>query len=576
MSWDKIKIECQCWEFNHSLTFNERSIFNKHSNVNPIKWKVGNLINLMDFAISVSPIRYSAMKSESYGNYNSLVQEVGDMTLQLSGIKDNKFLVNYFRLFDITGVVAYRQYIVDVKYDNVIVFSGYINQDNLNIEYKPAIESDVIEIQILGIEKEFIRYFDTADIDSNHTASMKYYKDIFNNGYNGASFQCPWHLWDWIPPEEDPESEFAGVPSVIFKAMTSLSEVTASSSIEKIGGNPMVNWFINCIPQFFKDNHSNEWWIRSGYKRFWQKEVSTYYFIDKVCISMGWAWQIKVTNGTGGEYKFILANRSEFAGTVIEIEYSKLKNLKLGYQLAKTDIDYIVIPAGYVTTSHYHSQGKPVKLISLKETFINNSQFFGYFIGDPNGYNLYKGSPPSHYVYENAQGNKRYDIREFWYSAEGGNWGDGLNQKDYKIKSDKILMLDGGDHDGHCTLVNTSHGWNKNTCDIGALGTDWGILFRGNAGDCCFKASYSNQNILLQDYNSYSQTEQFKNNYISLLGGNNTQTIEAEIYELIFDPLSAIKFINSGQEFFNYKFAINELEVDMINETTKIVAVREV
>jgi hypothetical protein len=562
MSVQNLKIYCQCWEFNHSISLTDRSIFNKTAQ----KWKVGDEIDLMDYAMNVSSLRYSTSRNEANGNYNSLINTAADMTLKLSGIKDDSFLINYFGFYDTTGVVAFRQYIITILYDNIPVFSGYLNQDSLFSNYDTSANSDIIDVQILSIKKEFVRYFDTADLDVNNEARIKNYQDIFYDG-----FQCPWRLWSGY--DEDKDYQFAVRPSTLIQKMTGLDSVISSPSIENIGGDPMLSWYVNNIPAFFKDNNSNNWWIKSGYKRFWQKTVSTYYFIDKLCTSMGWSWDLK-NEGYSGNYGLTLANNSEFNGTVIEIDYSKLIDMRVGFTL-KSDLDYIIIPCGYVNAPRYHTQGIPVKILSTKNTFVNNSQFFGYFEGTPNGYQLYKGDPPAVYVYENAQKPSEYDIREFWYDAEGGNWGDGLNQRDLQIVSNKILLLDGGNHDEHCTVINTSLGWQQNTCDISSLGTDYGILFRGSVGDCCFKASLSNQSQLIQDYNSYSQTTDFKNNFISLLGGN-TQTIEGWINEVIFEPQAAIQFINTENDFYkNYKFAINELEVDMVNERTKIVAVRQ-
>jgi hypothetical protein len=77
------------------------------------------------------------------------------------------------------------------------------------------------------------------------------------------------------------------------------------------------------------------------------------------------------------------------------------------------------------------------------------------------------------------------------------------------------------------------------------------------------------------DYNSYSQSQRFKNNFISFLAGGNNQTLEVEISDLVLSPYNNIKFLNSNKSFFdNSNFAINELDIDLIQETSKLLLVR--
>jgi hypothetical protein len=507
----------------------------------------------MDFAMDLGKLSFSSVRSDSSSNGNELRYETGDFNIKLSGIKDNNFLVSYLSLFDTSGINAFRQYLIDLKYDDVVIFKGFINPDNIDQGYEPSPNIEIIEIQILGIEKEFKRYYSYKTLPDQ--------VDIFNDN----TYRMP---WSYDPRTED--NNYAR-SSPLFEVLGMLFDNKTNMSITL-----MMNelWFMNNIPQFYNwDGITSNWFLKSGYKRWTQMGLTVYDLLEKICNAMGFVWKIQNGYGTR-EFAFIMTYRSMFYLDTQEIDFNKIMNYKIGYQIQKTDFEYIIIPEGYIKSGTFYStQGKTFKMISNKLNPVNQSNFFLNFSGDANGYSLWPYPPNStRYCYENAQAQDLLDYAEIWYTGNV-RWNQRASERKF-IKSDRILVLDAGLHEDHRTVVCARTGHNYPANDTGEDETD--IVYSGNCGSMLFTFRYNQVGYYIDmDYNSYSQSQRFKNNFISFLAGGNNQTLEVEISDLVLSPYNNIKFLNSNKSFFdNSNFAINELDIDLIQETSKLLLVR--
>ena len=546
MSFKDVKILCKCFEFDHGLPFSERSIFNTAAT----KWPVGPTVDLMDYAIDIGKLSYSAIRTELEAGYNSLVYDCGDMTIKLSGIKNNKFLVNYFDLYNTNHANTFKQYIIQIKYNNQITFIGTLNQDNISELNNSSKTSEIITIQLLGLEKEFKRYFGALPLPDH--------KSIFING-----FLLPWGF-----KSDTEDKEFACCLNVS-QFFSSLFQINAL-------GPP---WFVNNIPQMYVTTQfpDQQWYIKSGYKRFYQdNKYSCFDLLDKTCDAMGWRWQVNHLGESFENFQLMIRNNSDYGLPVLQIDYGALDNYKIGYQINRCDIDYIIIPDGYYKTGTYFGkQGKPFYMMTNKFSPINETRFFEGFhhgTGNQGFYTFWPWNNQKRYCVENAEAKDTLDYGEIYY-WDPGNWSHNTNDRKF-IKSNKILFLDGGSHDSQSTVCAASTGRNYNAIDVGQDPAD--ILFRGCCGSILFQYDPGQYWNIQNDYNNYCKSSTFTRNFLPLLEGGNNQTIESDLKGVITDPLVTIRFINSNNSFFqNSLFALNQLEVDYINESSKILLTRQ-
>jgi len=135
------------------------------------------------------------------------------------------------------------------------------------------------------------------------------------------------------------------------------------------------------------------------------------------------------------------------------------------------------------------------------------------------------------------------------------------------IENKNILFVDGGKNDVGTLIDMASKIITLDATDIGEAAAD--VLFSGNYGSMLF---YREGNYL-RNYDDYSKTDTFKNNFITLLKSKDSDTIEVvwnklftDYYESNYSQL----VLTDSNTYLNTTWDITELELDTENEQTKM------
>lgn len=562
MAYNNVEIFCRILQWDATVEYKKRSIFNTVENPP----SVGKTVDLMPYCMELGELSFNTIGDSIAEEINSLFYEAGNVRLKLSGIKNNKFIQNYFALFNINGILAYRQYAVEIRFNGQTIFAGVVTQDSIVENFRNGNDNEIVGIQITGLEKEFKEYYSNKDLADHGTVFNQSNNDTYALGWNGDS------------RSEDNGINGAGLCRA--KALRGVLAQNFNTNNLIINSSLVDKWHVNNIPQFHYNSAYNNrpWFIRSGYKRFQQENYSIYELFDKICNSMGFEWYIRrrpFTPSNQFRYEIVIENRKDITNGVTELEY-KLLEFDLGYKINKTDFEYLIIPDGNISSNgFYHTAGNSYKMSTLKLPYIvNNSNFFFNVTGDPNGYQLYPLPSPQKYAIENAKAEEKFRWAEVEYNGSP-NWDDNRIVNKKFIKSDKIVYLDGGDHNEMRTVVDTSNGINYPATSMGESDTD--IIFSGCCGSMLFR--YSNDNIGTQslglDYNDYTQGATFKENFKTLVNNLSNNTVTIKYKGALTDPKKGIKIVNSHKEFFNNSiFRITDLKLDLVNEISTITLVR--
>jgi len=563
LAYNKIEILCRILQWDASVEFKKRSMFNTVENP-PTE---SSVIDLMPYCMELGEVSFNSIGDNIDEEINSLFYQAGDVNIKLTGIKRNKFLQNYFALFDMTGILQYRQYPIEIRYEGKTIFAGIVTQDSIKENFTTARDSETINLQIVGLEKEYREYYSNRELLDHGIVFSTMNGDTYDLGWNG-----------------DPRSEENGVNGrglCRSKALRGVLQQNFNTENLLVGNGLADKWYVNNIPQFFYNPAYNvkPWFMRSGYLRFQQEGYSVYELFDCICNAMGWEWQIKRRPYIASnvfEYELLITDRKDNGNIGIEIDYQKVIEIELGYQLSKTDFEYLIIPDGNISSNgFYHTAGNCFKMATKKiSPIINNSVFFFHVEGDPNGYQLYPLPEPQKYAIENAKAENKFDWAEIRYNGSP-NWNDNRIIERKFIKSEKIVYLNAGSHSNMKTVVNTRGGRNYPATSTGQDDRD--LLFSGNCGSMLFRYYLDDigTQLLGVDYNDYSQGATFRDNFKSLLNNINSQRLEIKYKGLLTEPKGTLKIKNSHNTFFiNSVFSITDLKVDLINEISTITLVR--
>lgn len=233
MAYNKIEILCRILQWNTSVEYKKRSLFNTIENP-PTE---SGLIDLMPYCIELGEVSFNTIGDNVVEEINSLFYQAGDVNIKLSGIKNNKFLQNYFALFDMTGILQYRQYPIEIRYEGKTIFAGIITQDSIKENFTSAIDSEIINLQIVGLEKEFKEYYSNRELLDHATVFSNINGDTYALGWNG-----------------DPRTEENGVNGrglCRSKALRGVLQQNFNTENLLVGNGLADIWYVNNIPQFF-------------------------------------------------------------------------------------------------------------------------------------------------------------------------------------------------------------------------------------------------------------------------------------------------------------------------------------
>jgi hypothetical protein len=546
VGWRNIKILCQAYKFtDESLASEKRNYYNTSAN----KVTVGNEINLMDFAISIGTLSFSRITQDK--DSGGLIYEVGDVSLELSGRKMDRFLMNYFLFNSSSLELDFRKYRIRILYDNEEIWTGFVMTGDVSEKFNNTKTTEVINVRVLSSEKELIEYMTSI--------KMLAPADIFQ--IPATAIRLPW----WYDSRtEDNHTDTCS--STYFWYI-----IQKTLGINVNSGN-LYNWMIANIPQMFKSDGTSPWFIRSGYKRFWEQNWTFKEYFFKVCNALGWSWKLK-------NDAFYIQNRNEFNYPVKTLYAEDLQELSIGYELNKT-INHIVIPDGQLSSMLYHTgldsdMGIRFKLISNSAKVNNHTNFFEYFTGKSGiaeecYYNLWVSDYFRNTI-KNNEDNDNWNYVERWIYEQ--QWGH-IGTEAFSILKENTLIIDAGSQPTTKTMCQVDNTYNKPAET--REGYDKAILFSGNCGASLFQYG-ADAGICALDYHDYCKTNTFRNNFLSLITGNGNRVIDYDTKGVILSPEFIIKPLNNKYPaIHNMEYAIDKLEVDLVSENSRMILIRKV
>lgn len=552
------KIYCYKCIYDSSVPRNERHPFSNYSPSTYAK------IDLLDWCFSVSPQKFSSVLAEDTIKQGVLRYEAGNFTIEL--LPDN-FLQNYFMsLSENAGDFDRVIHIVEVVYNNNIIFVGYFNHNGINQKYSDD-DYENITIDVNGMEKKFKEYYSNKELkswsyDNDFFCDNRYAKQTAISLEPTTCNEYPYYA------RAIPDDFFW---SFLFDFKLTVQTPALPPEYSAIPG--MKRW-VNNIPHL----HSNRphftgyfWWLRSGYKRFYEEKYSVFDLLENSCNANGWKWYIK--GNSWNSFELVIINRSEkFNNETYILDNYGIVEYDMGFQQYTALFNYIVIPAGAWDCGLHNIGGASYKMIfnnSFQE--YNSHPIFKHVnnsigIGDvrPNSewltYNL---DTPFYYdndyhVYDSIKGLSDLTGHRSYYES---NLFSQRKAVDYFLNNKYFLQVDGGSHTTWtgCDL--------NNRINTNQRVSSSGFNFTGNCGDMFFYTNLNENSGLevryLRDYNHFSRTELFFNNFAPMLYRPTKLCHEIEILAVLPNPLAGVSFRQKD-------YIINSLEINLESETTKM------
>ena len=196
---------------------------------------------------------------------------------------------------------------------------------------------------------------------------------------------------------------------------------------------------------------------------------------------------------------------------------------------------------------------------------LNNGYFFKNAANVTGTWKLYTYPSTEYYLASNTQSEGEYlDFGKIAYSSASF-----FDRSTTRIRIDNkfILYIDAGENTyGSAVDLNTK----ANANDVTGLGTIAnGFYHKGSYGSMMFYRD----GVYIRNYDDYSKTDTFRNNFKTILKNKDSDTIEV-LWNALFTDYYGSGYsqivLSGGGAYLNATWDITELELDLINETTKM------
>jgi len=486
--------------------------------------------------INVSNIKYDRNTIIS-GDSNELVQKVGDVDVEFDTYNTN--CEDYFSIKDTDSSIKRLLFYFWIFVDDVQVFFGTSTKPDITINYP---NEEVVKVKMYSIAQNFITYLQNQLCDPDEVSYIGNLPPYNNSDYKYAKLVDLYH-------------------QVLFE----------SQSFFNVVNNTGISWNIAKNPYFYQSSSEVYYWFfQNGFDRMTDDDVTKYDFFIKSCNAFGWDYKLYNKYLDNKRTVLSIQNRYNITQGIKSLDFLALNNITILNEFDKSGIEYIAIKDGYIKTGNYYaSQGIPLKIISENITTSNKGRFFGSAQDKGDYYSLYPQPLETHYVYENAATNDN-DVLDFGMIryTDLNHWNSRINDRE-SIRTRNILFVDAGENLSG-TVCDMATKTIYPADDIGDSTTD--VYFRGNYGSMYF--STTNDGGIEYDYDKYSQTTQYRNNFQMVLSGKDKIVLDVEYDELLsdyyLDTYSIINFDNVDEEFYQGFWKILNVELNLKDETTKL------
>jgi hypothetical protein len=542
-----VKILCHKYQFNSDIEIQEVNFFTSASNNTLIQ-----TIDLYDYIIkqSLSPIEISV---ETVDDNQKLFYETSNVSLKCFNkiVNDNVSLSDFFQLYTQN---SYFKYLINIEYDDRVVYTGILYPENIKMLDR---EQEIIDLSIVGLEKEFKEYYSNKYIPSLPEFETALPTENFLPGFNSS--ELGYHL----------RNTFFTAPYI--------------TNIRLIG---LGLYYIIHQPYLFRPDNkfiNDEVFVKTGYRCYQRDEYNLYDFFKSICLSMGWVWYFD-------NREMIIRNRYDVRNfPVLEIEYNdKFEKHDVENQFSDVGGDNIMIDDGEFWSNGYllsPTNGHTLKEVDITgnrkivlsdknvDTVttnpfrqlkfistsyeINYSDFKVYKFGEENITNInlkevycYPASDPTDIIEKNKSYNASMTLRVNPIINSRNQAG--------MINITQARTRPNGDNYGYGNYFTTVATLSDNT-----------FAYRGNPGNCLVR--YNTESTHLnENYQHYITTETFKNNFRPLLKSKLQLLLTIEYDGVLTSPSYIIKIKNYpySNVVQDYTFSVQKIKYDLINKKT--------
>lgn len=547
-----INILCSKYEFDSDIEIQEVNFFTDLDN-----YSLVSTIDLYDYIIenSLSPIEITV---ETVDDDKKLFFETSQVTMKcFNDYVGNVRLSEFFQLYN---QEVFFKYLINIKYNNDVVYTGVLYPENIRMIDR---EQELLDITVVGIEKEFKEYYSNKYIPSLPSSDVSMPTQENHAGFNSSGLD--YHL-----------------RNTFFTA-----EYLQSIKLIGIGGQ----YYIIHRPYLFRPDNkfiNDEIFCKVGYECYQREEYNLYDFFKSICLSMGWVWYFE-------NRVMVIRNRYDITNfPILEIDYnSKFIKHDVENQLSEMGGDNIMIDDGEFWSNGYllsPTNGHTLKeiditgnrrivlsdknvdtvttnpfkqLVFISESYeINYSDFKVYKFGEENLTNInlkevycYPSFDPTNIIENNKSYNASMTLKVNPIINSRNNGG--------MINIVQARTSPDGDNYGNGNYFTTNISVSDNT-----------FAYRGNPGNCLMKYNLSTHKV--ENYQYYITTTTFKNNFKPLLKSKLQLLLTIEYEGIITNPSYIVKINNYPytNQLNSYLFSVQKIKFDLLNNKTILSVVK--
>lgn len=549
------KIDCVKYRWDEGTESNEINFF---SDETPTEIET---IDLYEYLIrdSMSDIEYSFVNTDES---NTLLIQASTVTMKcIDSNNSGTSLIDFFELYETDSRIKFKINVYDDR-SGEYFYTGVLRKDGISVIDR---FNSVLDLQVIGYEKEFADFFTEPLLIPSGDIPAAILPLAIN-----LTGQKEMQLVQVLQ---------RNFPNVQFDFMFDTSHF-------------LYNFYCVTKPYTYSPSSvmgvTNFFHTQTGYDSFTLDEVDKFTFFHNLCLSEGWNWFFYL----GVMY---ILKRADSTLTELNIDAN---DTFITHGISNVINDYaintIIFNAGeyygsedsftYQSTfnvpTHYLGGNRSIAISDKKQVYNIIRPFHALAFNSalaPFYTRTYTGAGPVFYYTANSEEESdwRYELRKYFLFTTPGTEVDFQKLPYIKNNTIKINMhLPSRDNSG---ILDTSQARTTNGTFYGNGNTfgqnhdfgDNGFGYTCHAGGSLIKYDSSTDSYL--NYESRSQTDEFINNQMMLLSGDNNLILDIELNQVVKNPLQYVTIDNySYHEFSDYKFAINKLSFNLFQGTSKL------
>jgi len=530
------KILCYKFEWEDVEQYSECNFFNTENTGNLI-----GTVDLVEYLTDINSFKYTFNDVSEDGKLN-LYNEASNFSLVVSGIKDNSILYDFFEIGTDVFFVKYKIKVTN-KNTNEVIYEGIIAIDSIKEKLSPSEDQKLINLEVLGMEKEFANYFNNVKIPIwNSYDGWVRESNLHDFSFNG--YQVNYWGQNFI--------------SLMYKMFNESVTILTDPDIEKWR---VINYPYLNSPTNHVNVDNNFIFQKTGLNNLFDKGETVFGFFSKLCNSMGWIFYIK-------EEKLYIKNRSLTTPVLHNLNKTNIKDIEISKN-EPNKFDSIILLDGIIRAR-------------ISVAGVNVDGLNRFYLITNNNFTEYSNIPfnnlDSHanFIVQGKNNIIEYyneDEELFRYNRINYKWNEPTKTL-LSININDSLRIDGGESGGNGSLYfsyRQGGGWGgqfwiSNFTDL----QNNEICYSGNYGNILYKIE-NRRWISYQDYvkpTSYSTDSLFMRNYQKYFKKHNAIILNVTIKYVLNGLFDTIIIDNYGD--LNGRYAVVECEFDIKTDESKV------